>query len=82
MDITIYLLSSLSLLALLFSFLAVIERNLTKAVIYSAAQSTMFAVIFYLLRAIDIVLVYVPISMALYPAALLLLIKRTEGEEI
>lgn len=81
MDYTVSMLCFFAILAFVFSFLAVKERHLTKAVVYSAAQSTAFALMFYLLRASDIVLVYIPVSVALYPAALLYLIRKTEDEE-
>jgi len=44
-----------------------------------------YAFIFYILMAPDILLVYVPVAVGLYPAVILFLIKKTErfegGEE-
>jgi len=80
-DPTVAALASFSVLGLAFACLAVLERSLPKAVVYSAVQSAAFAAVLYLLRAPDIVLVYVPVSVGLYPAVLFYLISKTEGEE-
>ncbi len=72
-------------LAALFSvvatYLAIMERDLVKAVVYSAIQSTIYAFIYYMLMAPDIVLVYIPVAVGLYPAVMLILIRKTEGRE-
>ncbi len=62
-------------------FLAIIERDLLKAVLFSAIQSTLYAFLYYLLMAPDIVLTYIPVSVGLYPAVILFLIKKTERFE-
>jgi uncharacterized MnhB-related membrane protein len=77
-DVTLLLLALFSTVGLVFTYLAVTERDLLRAVVYSAVQSSAYAVLFYLLRAPDIVLVYIPVSVGLYPAALLFLIGKTE----
>jgi len=69
--------SLLALLSVIATYLAITERDLLKAIIYSALQSTSYVIIFYLLMAPDIVLVYIPIALGIYPALLLFLIKRT-----
>jgi len=68
-------------IAFVFAYLAVEERKLIRAVVYSAVQSAAFAFLFYLLGAPDIVLVYVPVTVGIYPAALLFLIRKTEEVE-
>lgn len=78
MDVTLLLLALFSAVGLVFTYLAVTERDLLRAVVYSAVQSSAYAVLLYLLRAPDIVLVYIPVSVGLYPAALLFLIGKTE----
>ncbi len=60
---------------------AIIERDLLKAVLFSAIQSTLYAFLYYLLMAPDIVLTYIPVSVGLYPAVILFLIKKTERFE-
>jgi len=62
-------------------YFAVIERNLVRAVVFSAIQSTLYALLYYILMAPDIVLVYVPVAVGLYPAVILFLISKTEREE-
>lgn len=78
MDVTLLLLALFSTVGLVFTYLAVTERDLVRAIIYSAVQSSAYAVLLYLLRAPDIVLVYIPVSVGLYPAALLFLVGKTE----
>ena len=70
-----------SILALIATYLAIVERDLLRAILYSAIQSTLFAFLYYVLMAPDIVLVYVPVAVGLYPAVILILISKTEREE-
>ena len=70
-----------ALLSTLATYLAITERDLLSAVIYSALQSTAYAIIFYLLMAPDIVLVYIPVAVGLYPAVFIVLIKKSERYE-
>lgn len=81
MDLTLVLLALFSAIGLVFTYLAIVERELVKAVVFSAIQSAAYVSILYLLRAPDIVLVYLPIAVGLYPAALLFLIGKTEKVE-
>ncbi|MEM4432984.1 MAG: DUF4040 domain-containing protein [Desulfurococcaceae archaeon] len=62
-------------------YLAIFEKKLVRAVVFSAIQSTLYAILYYLLMAPDIALVYIPVSVGLYPAVILILIRKTEGEE-
>jgi len=64
--------------SIVFTYLAVVEKNLLHAVIFSAVQSTMYALIYFLLMAPDIVLVYLPVGVGIYPAIVLLLVKKTD----
>ncbi len=64
--------------SIVFTYLAVVEKNLIQAVVFSAVQSTMYALIYFLLMAPDIVLVYLPVGVGIYPAIVLLLIKKTD----
>lgn len=75
------ILALLGLLSMVATYLAVTERDLVKAVVFSAIQSTAYAFMYYLLMAPDIVLVYVPVAVGLYPAVILFLIKKTERFE-
>ncbi|MCS7111700.1 MAG: DUF4040 domain-containing protein [Ignisphaera sp.] len=77
-----YLLMALSsLLSIPAIYLAVEERDLVKAVIFSAVQSTLYAFLYYLLMAPDIFLTYIPVGVGLYTALILILIKKTERYE-
>ncbi|MET1160387.1 MAG: DUF4040 domain-containing protein [Thermoprotei archaeon] len=62
-------------------YYAIFEKNLIRAVVFSAIQSTLYALLYYILMAPDIVLVYVPVAVGLYPAVILFLISKTEKEE-
>jgi uncharacterized MnhB-related membrane protein len=70
-----------SLLSVVAVYLAIVERDLIKAVIYSALQSGFYAVLYYLLMAPDIVLVYLPVAVGLIPGVLIVLISKTERWE-
>ncbi len=78
-------LAALGIISMIATYLSIVERDLIKAVLFSAVQSTVYAFMFYLLMAPDILLVYVPVAVGLYPAVILFLIKKTErfegGEE-
>ena len=75
----------LGIISMVATIIAILERDLVRAVIFSAIQSTAYAFIYYLLMAPDIDLVYIPVAVGLYPAVILFLIKKTErfegGEE-
>jgi len=81
-DTIIYLIMAVvSLLSVVAVYLAIVERDLIKAVIYSALQSGFYAVLYYLLMAPDIVLVYLPVAVGLIPGVLIVLISKTERWE-
>ncbi len=63
------------------TYMAIMEKDLFKAVIFSAIQSTIYAFIYYMLMAPDIDLVYIPVAVGLYPAVIIALIKKTTREE-
>jgi len=67
-----------SIASVVSAFLAVRERDMVKAIVYSAIQSAMYALLFYVLMAPDIVLVYIPVSVGITPAVLLFVTKKTE----
>ena len=79
--LTYGVLAIIAVVSIVGTYLAIIEKDLIKAVLFSALQSTAYAFIFYILMAPDIVLVYVPVAVGLYPAILILLIKKTERFE-
>jgi len=63
-------------LSTLATVMAVRERDLVKAAIYSALQSTAYALMYFLFMAPDLVLVYAAVSVGIYPLITLLVIKR------
>jgi len=68
-------------LATIFTYLAIKDRDLVKAAIFSAGQSAAFALIFFLLMAPDIVLAYVAVAVGIYTVLLLYVISKTERYE-
>jgi len=70
-----------ALLSVVATYLAIRARDMLSAVIFSAVQSTAYAIMFYIFMAPDIVLVYIPVSVGVLPAVTILLIKRTERYE-
>jgi uncharacterized MnhB-related membrane protein len=82
LDTLTYLFMALAgVVSLIATYLAVLENDLIRAVVFSALQSTVYAILFYLLMAPDIALVYIPVAVGLYPAVVLFLIKKTERSE-
>jgi len=79
--VAILLATVAALLSVIATYLAVVSKDLLVAVVLSAVQSTAYALIYYVLMAPDIVLVYVPVSVGLLPAVSVLLIKKTERYE-
>jgi len=78
----IYLLMAIiSLISVIAVYMAIKERDLVKAVIYSALQSGLYTVLYFLLLAPDIGLVYIPVAVGLIPGVLLILISKTERWE-
>lgn len=70
-----------SFLSVIAAYMAVKERDLVRAVVYSALQSGFYAILYYLMAAPDISLVYIPVAVGLIPAVLLVLISKTERWE-
>jgi len=70
------LLIGAAVLSALATVMAVRERDLVKATIYSALQSTAYALMYFLFMAPDLVLVYAAVSVGIYPLITLLIIKR------
>ena len=75
------LMATISLLSTIAVYMAIRERDLVRAVIYSALQSGLYAILYFLLLAPDIGLVYIPVAVGLIPGVLLVLISKTERLE-
>ncbi len=75
---TLAFLMLVSIASVIAAFKAIIEKDMVRAIVYSAIQSAMYALVFYVLMAPDIVLVYIPVSVGITPAILLFVTKKTE----
>jgi len=80
--LTILLLVFSSLLSLVFVYLAVTEKNLLKAIGFSAGQSIAYSIILHVFAATDIVLTYIAVSVGIYSAVLVYVISKTEKYEV
>ncbi|MEL9907992.1 MAG: hydrogenase subunit MbhD domain-containing protein [Desulfurococcus sp.] len=82
MILTILLLVFSSLLSLVFVYLAVTEKNLLKAIGFSAGQSIAYSIILHAFAATDIVLTYIAVSVGIYSAILVYVVSKTEKYEV
>jgi uncharacterized MnhB-related membrane protein len=74
-------LAVMSTVALVFAYLAIIQKDLVRAIIYSAVESGAYLLVFYLLMGPDLALAYVAIGIGIYPAVAFFLVKKTERYE-
>jgi len=74
-------LALLSTVALIFTYLAVVQKDLVKAIIFSSVESASYLLVFYLLMGPDWALAYVAIGIGIYPAVAFFLVKKTERYE-
>ncbi|WP_048147037.1 hydrogenase subunit MbhD domain-containing protein [Pyrococcus abyssi] len=70
------------LIGFVFSYLAITERDLLKAVGFSAIQAIAYAIAFYILMAPDIVLAYIAIAVGIYSALLVFVVSKTGRYEV
>ncbi|OYT40800.1 MAG: sodium:proton antiporter [Desulfurococcales archaeon ex4484_58] len=70
-----------SLLGLFFSYMAITEKDLLKAIAYSAGQGVAYSILFYLLMAPDVVLAYIAIAVGIYSALLVFVVSKTTRYE-
>ncbi len=80
-EFVLAILTYLCAAALASAILAIKSRDLVKAVAYSAMQSVAFAIIYALLLAPDILLVYVAVGVGIYPVIILYAISKTKRFE-
>ncbi|AMM54750.1 DUF4040 domain-containing protein [Pyrococcus kukulkanii] len=81
-EVHLIILAIVAILGMAFSYLAVTEKDLLKAVGYSAAQAVSYAVAFYILMAPDVLLAYIAIAVGIYSALLIFVISKTERYEV
>lgn len=70
------------IIGLIFSYLAITEKDLLKAIGFSAIQAIAYAIAFYILMAPDIVLAYVAVAVGIYSALLIFVVSKTERYEV
>ncbi len=75
------LISIVLTLGMVFAYLAISERDLLKAIVYSSGQAAMYVIAFYLLMAPDIVLAYAAVGVGVYSAVMIIAVKKTERYE-
>ena len=81
-DLVFTMLAIAAMLSVVATVLAVQSRDLLKAIVFSALQSVAYTLMYFLLMAPDIVLVYVAVTVGIYPLALVLLIKKVGRYEV
>ncbi|MDQ1281436.1 MAG: energy-converting hydrogenase subunit [Thermoproteota archaeon] len=74
-------LAVISTVALIFTFLTIMQKDLVKAAIYSSIESASYLLVFFLLMSPDLAGAYVAIGIGIYPAVVFFLIKKTERYE-
>lgn len=70
-----------SILGLFFAYMAITEKDLLKAIGFSAGQSVAYSLIFYILMAPDVLLAYIAVSVGVYTALLVFTISKTTRYE-
>lgn len=78
---SLLLLLASSVLSLVFVYMAVTERDLMKAVVFSAGQSICYSILLHTMAAPDITMTYVAVSVGLYSALVVFVISKTERYE-
>ncbi|MFA4639715.1 hydrogenase subunit MbhD domain-containing protein [Pyrococcus kukulkanii] len=81
-EVHMIILAVVAILGMVFSYLAVTEKDLLKAIGYSAVQAVAYAVAFYILMAPDVVLAYIAIAVGVYSALLVFVVSKTERYEV
>ena len=67
--------------AVILTYKTLVEKDLIKAIIYSAGQAIAYTLALVLLAAPDLVLAYVAVGVGMYTALFLFIVSRTEKEE-
>ncbi len=81
-DVHLFILAVAMIIGLIFSYLAIVEKDLLRAIGYSAVQAIAYTIVFYILMAPDIVLAYVAIAVGVYSALLVFVVSKTERYEV
>ncbi|ACJ16515.1 hypothetical protein TON_1027 [Thermococcus onnurineus NA1] len=81
-EVHLLMLAITTIIGLIFSYLAIIEKDLLRAIGFSAVQAIAYAIAFYILMAPDIVLAYVAIAVGIYSALLVFVVSKTGRYEV
>ncbi|MEM1541199.1 MAG: DUF4040 domain-containing protein [Ignisphaera sp.] len=63
------------------AYLTVVEKDLLTAVVYLSLLGVCYTIIYYVLMAPDIALVYIPISTVILPVVLIIVLRKTKRYE-
>jgi len=75
------LLMYLFTVAIVFTYKAITEKDLVKAIIFSASQSVAYGIAYAVLLAPDIMLAYIAVGIGMYSVILLYVVSKTERFE-
>jgi len=75
------LLMYLFTVAIVFTYKAITEKDLVKAIIFSASQSVAYGIAYAVLLAPDIMLAYIAVGIGIYSVILLYVVSKTERFE-
>lgn len=75
-DTVFALLAASAIISVVATALAIQAKDLLRAVIFSALQSVAYTLMYFMLMAPDIVLVYAAVAVGIYPLILIILIKK------
>jgi len=80
-EIALLIMLYLGLVSLAATVKAIMDRDLVKAIAYSAIQSIAYAIIYALLLAPDILIVYLAVGAGIYPVLMLYAVSKTRRYE-
>jgi len=67
--------------AIVFTYKAITEKDLVKAIIFSASQSVAYSIAYAVLLAPDIMLAYIAVGIGIYSVIMLYVVSKTERFE-
>jgi len=80
-SIGLLIIAYLATAAVVFTYKAIAEKDLIKAIVYSAGQSVAYAIAYAALLAPDIMLAYIAIGVGVYSIILLYVVLKTSRFE-
>ncbi|MCS7128766.1 MAG: DUF4040 domain-containing protein [Sulfolobales archaeon] len=81
MFLTVIVVLAASFISVIAAYMAVAEKDLLTATVYMALLGVFYTLIYYVLMAPDVALAYIPVSSALLPLTLIVVLKKTERYE-